>query len=48
MFLNKYMFLIFFVLFNTASFAESSLDSQQFSKTQKIVSKCIYSRAYSP
>ena len=37
MLLNKYIFLLLLVLFNAASFAESSLDSQKFSKTQKIV-----------
>ena len=37
MFLNKYIFLLLLVLFSAASFAESSLDSQKFSKTQKIV-----------
>jgi len=37
MLLNKYIFLLLLVLFNATSFAESSLDSQKFSKTQKIV-----------
>ena len=37
MLLNKYIFFLLLVLFNSASFAESSLDSQKFSKTQKIV-----------
>ena len=37
MLLNKYIFLLLLLLFNAASFAESSLDSQKFSKTQKIV-----------
>ena len=37
MLLNKYILLLLLVLFNAASFAESSLDSQKFSKTQKIV-----------
>ena len=37
MFSDKYIFLLLLVLFNAASFAESSLDSQKFSKTQKIV-----------
>ena len=37
MLLNKYIFFLLLVLFNAASFAESSLDSQKFSKTQKIV-----------
>ena len=37
MLLNKYISLLLLVLFNAASFAESSLDSQKFSKTQKIV-----------
>ncbi|MDA7691001.1 cytochrome c4 [Methylophilaceae bacterium] len=35
--MNKYIFLLLLLLFNAASFAESSLDSQKFSKTQKIV-----------
>lgn len=34
---NKYILLLLLVLFNAASFAEGSLDSQKFSKTQKIV-----------
>ena len=37
MFSDKYIFLLLLLLFNAASFAESSLDSQKFSKTQKIV-----------
>ena len=37
MFSDKYIFLLLLVLFNSASFADSSLDSQKFSKTQKIV-----------
>ena len=37
MLLNKYILLLLLVIFNAASFAESSLDSQKFSKTQKIV-----------
>ena len=37
MLLNKYIILLLLVIFNAASFAESSLDSQKFSKTQKIV-----------
>ncbi len=34
---NKYILLLLLVLFNAASFAEGSLDSQKLSKTQKIV-----------
>ena len=37
MFSDKYILLLLLVIFNAASFAESSLDSQKFSKTQKIV-----------
>ena len=37
MFSDKYIFLLLLVLFNSTSFAESRLDSQKFSKTQKIV-----------
>ena len=37
MFLNKYIFLLLLVLFNSTSFAESRLDNQKFTKTQKIV-----------
>ena len=37
MFSDKYIFLLLLVLFNSTSFAESSLDNQKFSKTQKIV-----------
>ena len=37
MLLYKYIFLLLLVLFNAASFAESSLDNQKFLKTQKIV-----------
>ena len=37
MFSDKYIFLLLLVLFNSASFAESSLNDQKFSKTQKIV-----------
>ena len=37
MLLNKHILLLLLVIFNAASFAESSLDSQKFSKTQKIV-----------
>ena len=37
MFSDKYIFLILLVLFNSTSFAESRLDNQKFTKTQKIV-----------
>jgi cytochrome c553 len=37
MLLNKYIFFLLLVLFNSTSFAESSLDKQKFTKTQKIV-----------
>jgi cytochrome c553 len=37
MFSNKYIFLVLLVLFNSTSFAESRLDNQKFTKTQKIV-----------
>ena len=37
MFLNKYIFLLFFIFFNSVSFAESSLDNQQLSKTKELV-----------
>jgi len=37
MFLNKYIFLLFFIFFNSGSFAESSLDNQQYSKTKELV-----------
>ena len=37
MLLYKYIFLLLLVFFNSASFAESSLNDQKFSKTQKIV-----------
>ena len=37
MFSNKYIFLLLLVLFNSTSFAESRLDNQKFTKTQKIV-----------
>ena len=37
MFLNKYIFLLFFIFFNSGSFAESSLDNQQLSKTKELV-----------
>lgn len=37
MFSDKYIFLVLLVLFNSTSFAESRLDNQKFTKTQKIV-----------
>jgi cytochrome c553 len=37
MFSDKYIFLLLLVLFNSTSFAESRLDNQKFTKTQKIV-----------
>ena len=37
MLLYKYIFLLLLVFFNSASFAESSLNDQKFLKTQKIV-----------
>ena len=37
MFLNKYIFLLFFIFFNSVSFAESALDNQQLSKTKELV-----------
>lgn len=37
MFSDKYIFLLLLVLFNSSSFAESRLDNQKFTKTQKIV-----------
>ena len=37
MFLNKYIFLLFFIFFNSVSFAESALDKQQLSKTNELV-----------
>ena len=37
MLLNKYIFLLFFIFFNSVSFAESALDNQQLSKTKELV-----------
>ena len=37
MFLNKYILLLFFIFFNSGSFAESALDNQQLSKTKELV-----------